>query len=361
MAQMIRTCVLVGICCGASEPDLMQRWVERSERLDSLYVEGRIDHYRVPIDKDPADPANWEFRPDVCLRVDFTAWLRRPDYRVNIRDLPRENGLAGQNSDYNWLDGKACAVGEYNHPENMGGTFQSDPRIGRMMLEPYLTPMEVNFFGNAHPIASSPSDLAQLPYEIEGNVITVRLDEGSGKNTPMLGRIELDPQRDYCPTRITCVTDFEPPTEDLTWDLHTLETTDVGGMTMIKKARIVVTQRTILPNERVVYLWEAKVIREQPITRADIQIEFPDGILVTDYTTNPPTQWTAGQPGSKTELDPKELALMAEALQAQLGAPIIRAERQTAMTWIVVGAFAVSAAALALALIIRRRRYGART
>jgi len=340
-------CLATNLCVAAD--DLLERWAARTARIDSLYVEARIDErYRVPVGADPTDQSKWVLRKSGDV-LNYRLWLRRPDFRIevdidyNTPELHNEVIIAA------WLDGRAYDLGgRPDAPETMGGIIQGYSRPGRLKLDPYLTPLEYHFF--EYPIDDAPRHLARLPHRIEDNVATIEISKHEGWS--WIGRLEFDPNEAF-PRRMMLIVGEKQPL--ITWSMYTLETTMVEGVRVISKALLTLRNPRALPDMLALYIWEATCIEKRPITRADLEVIFPEGTHVTDYVEN--RSWVVGQPDSVEEFDPNTLRTMARWMRAGLLAPEIRARRQRAMLWIVGAGAAATAGAL---LLLRRRRAQAR-
>jgi hypothetical protein len=334
----------------ATAQDLLDRWAARAARVDSLYVEGRFVHYRVPADRDAADPDNWTIRPEVCPVSEFALWLRRPDFRVNVRVVPRDDrGPEAFEQHFGWVDKKLYARGIPKDPsERRSGCINKRSRQTVLSVEPYLTPVEYHFFDWWED--NVPALCRSKPHHEEGNAVIIQFS--SEKDARWVGRIEFDPAQEYCPRRMSLLLMFGDDAGSTSWDLETLETQKVGGVPVISKARIVLYNPRVNPAERVVYLWETTRIEQRAITRADLEVVFPPGTPVMDYTTN--KEWIEGDPDSVQDIDLEALHEVAQALQAQLVSPEIRARRSTAMRWIIVGAAALTLLLGGLAYRIRQ-------
>ncbi|GIK16911.1 MAG: hypothetical protein BroJett003_18750 [Planctomycetota bacterium] len=334
--------------------DLGAHWKARAARVDSLYVEGKVHHFRVPADQDAGDERNWVFDPKTCLNVDFRLWIRRPDFRIRVHNPPGER-MREDTQEFAWVEGTMTSVGDLARPDGgWGAALRSDVQAPRFLLEPFLTPFEFHLFD--WKFGSGPTDWLKQPYQVEANRITIELkppDDGF-----WAAGAELDPQRHYCPTRLSLLIGSDPARR-IHWDMQTLKTTDVDGLPVISLARIVLYNPATNPSQRVVYLYEASKIEKRPITRSDLEIEIPHGVTVTDMRDkNQWKTWVSGDPADPQDLDMEVQREVARAVQAQLVSPEIRAARKSAMTWIVGLGVGVGVVLTAMGLYIRRLRRG---
>lgn len=335
--------------------DLGAHWKARAARIDSLYVEGKFRHFRVPADQDAADERNWIFDPRTCLNVDFRLWIRRPDFRIWVHDLPGERISEGV-QEFAWVEGVMTSVGDLANPGGgWAAMIESDVQSPRFMLEPFLTPFEFHLFD--WKFGSGPADWLKHPYQVDTNRITVELRPPvSPEDGFWAAGAELDPQRQYCPIRLSLLIGSDPARR-IHWDMQTLKTMDVDGLPVISRARIVLYNPGVNPLQRVVYLYEASRIEKRPITKADLEITIPHGVVVMDVRDGKQWKtWIAGDPTGPQDVDMEVQREVARAVQAQLVSPQIRAARKSAMIWIVVLGVSVSAIIFGMGLYIRRLR-----
>ncbi len=339
--------------------DLLNQWVARTARVDSLYVEGKVRQYRVAANKDPMDSKNWEQREGIGpLVVEFSVLLRRPDLRFNLR-VPAQGTTKYQSADHAWLDGKHYEVGSLDIPGAGAGSISDRFHNGSLAAVPYLTPLEFDFFD--YPATDVSREFAKLARTIDGNRILLQINSSADKpdgGNLWLAEIEVDPEHDLVPRRMRLTIETGSD-KRIYWTLETRSTAELDGTTLIQQATLILWNQLVLPNERVVYLWEATKIEKRPITLADIELSFPAGMFVMDYTTN--RSWTAtesGEPRDVQHLSSETIQKLAEAAQAGMLTPEIRSRRRTAMSWILGGA-AVLVFAVALAAYHARRKSGA--
>jgi len=345
--------VMAGGIQFARGQDLMQSWVARTAKLDSLHVTGRLEAYRVPQDLDPADPANW--RVFGFPSVQFELWLRRPDFRIHFLRTNADGSLFDR-AEYAWLDAKLFSHGyPQREGDPHGGSIQADARSGQLGPIPYLTPLEFQLFD--WPDLDVPALLAKMPYRAEGNTLTIQMNPAG----TWIGRIEVDPLAGFCPRRMSLIIQDAALLAPIVWDLAVLQTTVVAGLPVVSKARIFLSNPNTADGKadgkgRVVYVWEASEIEHIPITRSDLEIAWPAGTRVTDYTTY--KEWVVGEPGPPEDVDPALVRAIAESIRAANTTPALQARRQRAMAWIIAAALAVALLIGAMGYQIRRLRHG---
>lgn len=360
----MRACFVSAIVCTcywcvfpqayASPDELMSLWSTRASRLDCVYVEGTVDQFRVPVDLDPSSPTNWRKRPKVCQTVDFVLWLRRPDFRINVRVRPDEDDTYSEYTDFSWVDGRMTTLGGIGlASEYLGGSIVSDCKTGRLAVEPFLTPLEYHFFD--FPGNNVPEALRACAYKVDGRTILLQLNEPAPGQDLWAGAIEFGLDSDYVPRRMTLRIAGESGRLPVEWECVSLATQKVGEIEAISEARIVLYNPEVLAEERVVYHWRAKKLVQRPILLGELEVDFPKGTPVADYTRN--IAWKAGEPDPPKPIDPQVLQAITESVRAQLGTPAIQGRRQRAIILIVGGAAAVSGVVFLLAWRIRRLRF----
>jgi hypothetical protein len=345
--------LFAGPACGENP---LSRWVTRTRQVDSLCVEGRFLQYRVPADRDADNPANWVVRADVCPTAEFRLLLRRPDFKIEVRTLdPHTNAMrdGSQHDVYSWVDGKLSTWCCQERPsEERSGSIAARSRSPLLSVQPYLTPVEYHFFD--WPTDDVPLEFANRPHRIEGNAVTIEIH--MDKKTPgnrWGGWIEVDPEHGYCPMRMNLTIGGELQ-DQVSWDMKTLETQMVNGVPIISKARFILFNPAVNQAERVVYLYEAFKIEQRPITRGDLELVFPPGTPVMDFSTM--RSWVVGDPESVRDVDPELVRQVGRAIVAQQLTPEIRSQRQSAMQWILISAGAVTLLLAALGYRIRQLR-----
>ncbi len=334
---------LAGTGSATAQPtnELLSAWIARTRKIDSLYVTGRMRLYRVRIGLEAFDRANWQTQPGVCPMSEFAIWLKRPDYRVELKRFENEQSTQFNEFHSNaWLDGKFGMLnrnmGEYR--VHGAALFESN-KMGIFWAEHHLTPLEYQFFD--FPANDAVPAMAGLPHAAHGNVLSVDLVPGDTAGAPARwkGSVELDPQRGFLPVRASLVIELGGGRRSVEWEMRTLASREMNGVHVITAAQWNLYNPNILPNERFVHLWETDVFEFKPIGPNDLALVIPDGTPVTDYTSN--WQWTAGSAAASQVVDVDLPGRIAESLQAQLAAPEIRKRRQGTMNWVVIGSLVV--------------------
>ncbi|GIK16913.1 MAG: hypothetical protein BroJett003_18770 [Planctomycetota bacterium] len=333
------------------EAAILRRWVERTARVDSLYVEGRFVMFRSPVEADIDDQSQWVSSPDFPS-AEFKIWLRRPDFRIWMH-APEHGRTAAEIQEFSWLEGRLVVTGDLQNipPDQSIVSIVGVSRRALLSFWPYLTPLEYHFFD--WEIDNYPSKLLKRPRRTEGTATVVELTRVENWGS-MLARIEFNPDNEV-PKRLTSLSGDDPERR-ITWDMVVLETRTVDDVPVISKARFALYNPNVLRDVRSVYLYETTRIEKRPITRADLEIRIPEGVQVNDFVNE--KVWIAGQEDSAQDLDREEFRKAAQAVQAQLVSPEIRAARKSAMTWIVGLGVGVGVVLTAMGLYIRRLRRG---
>lgn len=341
----------VALACRAVAADPAADWLTHVAQTDSLYVEGRVTQYRVPVDKDATDPNNWVHRPEVCPTIEFKIWLRRPDFRIWSHLLP-DKAFAGDLVEASWVDGRLRVIGGLTGPPaRHSGLIAGASRIPALSITPLLTPLEYHFFDWGGD--NAPFLMANRPHEAEGDALIFELSSEKTGAARWVGRVECTPALDYLPARMTLFIGTDAA-RAVGWDLVRLAHSETTPTPVMTKALMALHSPSTLPDERVVFLWEATRLEQRAITRHDLEVVFPDGLEVMDYTTN--QTWIVGDPNSARSVAPERLKEIADALHAQMVTPTIMSERKAALRWIVAGATLVTLLIAALAYRLRRVR-----
>ncbi|KAA0222495.1 MAG: hypothetical protein EDS66_06300, partial [Planctomycetota bacterium] len=262
----------------AMDEKMFLQWIQRTARVDSLFVEGRFEHYHSPIAADIDDQAQWIRRQDLT-EAEFQVWLRRPDYRVRLLKPPYRE-IEGDVQEFAWVDRRLTAVGDLENvdPARWGADIHGVSRRGRLSLWPVLTPLEYHFFD--WEVDNYPPVLSQKPRRTEEGATVVELTRIENWGS-MMARIELDPASG-APRRLTSLSG-DDPAHRITWDMLTLETQMVDDVPIIRSARFALYNPGVRRDHRVIYLYKATRIEKRPITRADLEIRIPDGVRIHDF------------------------------------------------------------------------------
>lgn len=315
---LLPSLLTIALMPGPADPP--DRWLARTRRVDSIYCEGRMDLYRVPADRDAADPGNWTQPPGFCPSATFQIWLRRPDMRINFKNYPQGAKRPSELQHVSWIDNKLRVFGgDAENPDLFSATITRQSRSTMLRVFPVFTPLEYQLFD--YDANDVPAELAKKPrktdHDGDEDGDAVRYDIISTADALRYATLALDPKHGDVPKHIRMVVGAADEIPSI-WDMHATETTVVAGVTMIKAARIVWSDSEQLPGQRMVYVWKAETLESRKITDEDLLVSFPFGQHVYDEFTR--TTWTEGKPDSRKPVAPDDTVPAPSAEPAATGA-----------------------------------------